>query len=118
MITIAARVFRRGVFLWRHAENPRPGLAGTGYSKPSMARGSCPTQIRKQFLLHELMLRAVGQALDRDHSGGEFIFAQDYSVARLQAIREAQRFSELHLDCRQLDDKAPVLQPPCQLNAP
>ena len=40
-------------------------------------------QIRKQFRLGKFLLRAVGEALDGDDSGGEFVFAQDYGVARL-----------------------------------
>src|SRR5437879_4285327 len=69
-------------------------------------------QIRKQILLRKLLLRAVGQALDRDHASGEFILAQDHSVARLQAIREAEGFSEFHLDSWQLHREARIAQPP------
>src|SRR5258705_11352919 len=49
--------------------------------KPVLLKIACRAQIRKQILFRKLLLRAVGQALDRDHAGGEFIFAQDHSVA-------------------------------------
>src|SRR3981189_1721074 len=74
--------------------------------KPVLLKIACRAQIRKQILFRKLLLRAVGQALHRDHAGGEFIVAQDHSVARPQAIREAERFSEFHLDRRQLHYEA------------
>src|SRR3970282_357325 len=58
----------------------------------------------------ELLLIGVGQALDGELLRGQLFFAQNYSVARAQAIRQVQRFAELHLRGRHFHGNALATQ--------
>ena len=69
-------------------------------------------QIRKQFRLSKFLLSAVGEALHCEDSCRQFIISDDDGVARLQSIREAQRFAKFHLDRRQFDNETRFAQTP------
>src|ERR1700681_1089239 len=87
-----------------------PASEDAGYCNTSTARTLRIAQIRKQFLLGKLLLRTVAEALDRDNSRSQFIIPDNDGVARLQSIREAQRFPEFHLDRGQFHYETRVAQ--------